>query len=206
MINPLRGIAIVLLTIVMPLSFLFSCFREKKELVEVVFNPQTSYTMIEANIESFISDSGITRYKIKTDTMLRFDKASEPYWFFPSGIYLEQFDTLFNIEASAKSDTAYYFQRRKLWELDGNVDISNLDGIRFQTEQFFWSEQDVELPFYTDSFVLVTKPDIIQKGFGFRANKDLSYYEFNNASGEYAVEMRQHAADADSIPLTIEEN
>ena len=170
-------------------------------MVEVVFNPQTSYTTKKTNIKSFVSDSGITRYKIITATLLMFDKSSEPYWYFPDGAYLEKFDTLFNIEASVKADTAYYYQRRKLWELKGDVDISNLEGVRFQTEHFFWNEQNVDLPFYTDSFVLVTKPDVIQMGHGFKANKDLSYYEFNNASGEYDVEMRQRTVESDSIPL-----
>ena len=192
---------IVLLTIVIPLSFLFSCFFEKKEMVDIYFDPQTSYTSKQTNVNTLVSDSGITRFKIVTATFLMYDKAAEPYWFFPHGIYVEKFDTLLNVEASIKADTAYYYQRRTLWEVIGNVDISNLEGVRFQTEHFFWNEQEQNLPFYTDSCVVVTKPDVIQKGFGgFKANKDLSYYEFTDASGEYNIEVQQRSAESDSIP------
>ena len=198
-INPLRGMAIVLLTVVMPLTFLFSCFREKQDMIDVDFDPQTSHTLKETNVVSLISDSGITRYKFITATWLIFGKASEPYWFFPDGIYIEKFDTLFNIETSIKADTAYNYERRKLWEAKGNVDITNFEGKRFQTEQLFWNDQDKDFPFYTDSFITIIDGDNISMGYGFRANQDLSFAEIYNASGEYAVETQRSAA-ADSIP------
>ena len=195
--------AIVLLTVVMPLSFLFSCFGEKQEMVEVVFDPQTSYTLKETNVNSLISDSGITRYRFITDTWLIFGKASEPYWFFPDGIYIEKFDTLFNIELSIKADTAYNYQRRKLWEAKGNVDIINHEGKRFQTEQLFWNEQDKDFPFYTDLFITITDGDNISMGYGFKANQDLSLAEIHNASGEYAVEMQRRTDASDTIPPAV---
>ena len=191
--------AIVLLTIAMPLIFLFSCFREKQEMVEVVFEPQTSYTLKETTVNSLVSDSGITRYRMITPVWLVFGKASEPYWFFPEGIYIEKFDTLLNIEASIKADTAYYYQRRKLWEAIRNVDITNLEGKRIQTEQLFWNQQDEHFPFYSDLFIRITDGENISTGIGFRANPDMSYIEINEASAEYAFEMQQRATASDSI-------
>jgi len=180
----------VLLTIALPLSFLFSCFREKNEMIDVFFDPQTYSTIIKTNVETYISDSGITRYKIIAATWLIFGKASEPYWHFPDGVFLEKFDSLFNVEASVQADVAYYYQRRKLWQLDGNVDITNREGLRFQTEQFFWSEQEQEFPFFSDSLVTITEqPDIRQKSIGFRGNRDLTYYEFPQPSGDFEVEL-----------------
>ena len=194
-----KGMAIVLLTVVMPLSFLFSCFREKKELIDVVFDPQTSYTLKETNVNSLVSDSGITRYRMVTPTWLVFGKATEPYWFFPNGIYIEKFDTLLNIEASIQADTAYYYQRRKLWEAKRNVDITNLEGRRVQTEQLFWNQQEEHFPFYSDLFIRITDGENISTGIGFRANPDMSYIEISKASAEYAIEMQQRATVPDSI-------
>ena len=40
------------------------------------------------------------------------------YWAFEKGVYLEQFDSIFNIEASIKADTAYYYDKQKALETD----------------------------------------------------------------------------------------
>ncbi|MDR0572923.1 MAG: LPS export ABC transporter periplasmic protein LptC [Tannerella sp.] len=190
--------AILLLATAMPLFFFVSCIREKKDVVEIVFDPQTSYTLKETNVESLISDSGVTRYKIITATWLMFGKASEPYWYFPDGAYLEKFDTTFNIEASIKADTAYFYERRKLWELNGHVDISNLKGERFQTSQLFWDQNKETI--YSDSFIRISKGESINTGIGFRSNQDMSIYEIYNSSADIPVDMQRRAIVGDSIP------
>lgn len=198
-VNPLKGMAIVLMAIAMPFYIFASCSGEKKEMVDITFDPQISCTLKETNVKTFISDSGVTRYKIIADTWLIFGKASEPYWYFPDGIYLEKFDTTFNLEASIKADTAHYFQRRSLWQLDGNVDISNMDGVRFETSQLFW-DQNKEL-IYSDSFIKITKGEDINTGIGFRSNQNMSEYTIFNSTADFSVEMQRRAGNAgDSIP------
>ena len=196
-IKPLRGVAIVLLAIVMPLSFLVSCGREKKDLIEVIFDNETSYTIKETNVETLISDSGITRTRATAETWLMFGKASEPYWHFPDGAYLERFDTMFNVEASVKADTAYFYERRKLWELNGNVDISNLKGERFRTQQMFIDDNKGII--YSDSFIHITREDGENSGIGFISNKDMSDYKIFKAKASIPVNMEQRNS-SDSIP------
>lgn len=53
---------------------------------------------------------------------------------------MEQFDSIFNVEASIKADTAYYYDKERLWKLIGNVDIQNRKGERFNTELLYWNE------------------------------------------------------------------
>jgi LPS export ABC transporter protein LptC len=191
-INPLKGIAIALIAVVMPFYFLASCGGEKKEMVEIVFDPQTSYTLKETNVETFIlSDSSVIR--VTTATWLMFGKASEPYWYFPDGVYLEKFDTAFHIETSIKADTAHYFQRRNLWQLDGNVDVSNMDGVRFETSQLF-CDQNKEI-FYSDSFIKITKGEDINTGIGFQSNRDMSVYKIFTSTADFSVDMRRRTND-----------
>ncbi len=190
--------AILLVVIAMPLSFLASCMREKKEMIEVDFDPQTSYTLKETNVNMLISDSGVTKYKAKAATWLMFGKASEPYWYFPDGVYLEKFDTMLNVEASIKADTAYYYERRKLWELNGHVDISNLKGERFQTSQLFWDNNKETI--YSDSFIRISKGETVNTGIGFRSNQDMSIYEIYNSSADIPIDMQRRAIASDSIP------
>lgn len=189
--------AIVLTAMIMPFYFFASCGGEKKELVEVTFDPETSYTLKEKNVNTLVSDSGITRYKVITDTWLIFGKASEPYWYFPDGVYLEKFDTVFNVEASIRADTARYFQRRGLWQADGNVDISNTEGVRLETSQLFWDEK--KETFYSDSFVRITKGEDVNTGIGFLSNKDMTEYTIYKSTANFAVEMQRNRQGTDSI-------
>ena len=191
--------AIVLLTMAMPLSFLSSCKKDIKDTVEYVFNPETSSTLKKTNVEMFISDSGVTRNKATANTWLIFDKASNPYWFFPDGIYIEQFDSVFNKEVCIKADTAYNYVRRELWELKGNVDMLNLkEDIHIETSQIFFDQQK-EI-FYSDVFIRITKGESVNTGTGFHSNKDLSYYELRNAGAVIPVETKRRVVEADSIP------
>ena len=50
---------------------------------------------------------------------------------------MEKFDTLFNIEASLKADTAYNYEKKGLWKLIGNVRVENLEGKKFETSLLF---------------------------------------------------------------------
>ena len=77
-------------------------------------------------VTTLISDSGVTRYRVNTEEWLIFDKKKPSYWAFEKGIYLEQFDSLFHVDASIKADTAYYYDRDRLWNLIGNVSIKSL--------------------------------------------------------------------------------
>jgi LPS export ABC transporter protein LptC len=126
-----------------------------------------------------------------------FDKAAEPYWYFPDGVYLEKFDTTFNIEASIQADTAHYFRRHSLWQLDGNVDVSNTEGVRLETPQLFWDENKEII--YSDSFVKITKGEDINTGIGFLSNKDLSEYKIFNSTANFVVETQRNRQDTVSI-------
>jgi len=190
--------AIVILTMAMPLSFLPSCNSDKKDMIEVIFDPQTSYTRKQTNVETYISDSGVTKIKIITSTWLVFGRASEPYWYFPDGLYLEKFDTAFNIEASIKADTAYFFERRQVWEAIGNVDIMNQEGVRFETSQVFWDQQKKII--YSDSFMRMTKQDLVNTGIGFHSNQELTEYYLKDASLEMTVETQRRTHKTDTLP------
>jgi len=186
--------AIVTLTIAMPLLLFMSCMKKDTDMVEVVFDPQTSYTLKRTNIETLVSDSGITKCKVETATWLLFGKASEPYWFFPDGIYLEKYDTVFNVEASIIADSAYHYERRKIWELYGNVDITTMDGVRIQAPKFFWDQN--KGIFHSDEFISITNKDgTINTAVGFISNEDMSERTLYNSTAEFLADLHNHSGD-----------
>lgn len=185
--------------VVMLLLFTFSCSKDNKEVVEVAFDPETTYTMKTTDVSSLISDSGITRYRMNSDLWLWYGKAAEPYWYFPEGIYVERFDTLFNVEASGRADTAYYWIKKKLWKAVGNVEVENLEGERFETELLYWDEAQGRI--YSDAFMRIERVDRIITGIGFESNQSMTNYRIYHPQGTFPV----NTAEPDSTQQQNEE-
>lgn len=184
----------------MLLLFTASCGKEKTETVVVAFDPERTYTMKATDVSTLISDSGITRYRLKAKEWLVFGKAAEPHWYFPEGFYLEKFDTLFHAEASVKADTAYYYDKKGLWELIGNVEVESLQGERFETSQLFWNQKDERI--YSDKYIRIEQADKIITGIGFESNQNMTQYKIFNSQGIFPVSETAPAdtARTDTVP------
>lgn len=172
--------------VVMLLLFTVACSKEVKEVVDATYDPEKSYTMKATQVNTLISDSGITRYRIETAEWIVFGKAKEPYWYFPEGIYVEKFDTLFHSEASIKADTAYYFDKKGLWHLIGNVEVESLQGEQFDTSELFWDQKKEKV--YSDKYIRIQQKEQIITGVGFESNQNMTRYKIFNSQGEFPVE------------------
>lgn len=190
------SITIVLGTIVMLLLFP-SCDGNKKVLGAAITERDSLPIMATYGVTSLISDSGVTRYRLNTDEWLVYDKKKPSYWAFEKGVYLEQFDSLLNIAASVKADTAYYYDREKLWKLVGNVDIKNLKGERFNTELLYWNQATQKI--YSDKFIRIEQPDKIITGHGFDSNQQMTIYEIDNVEGIIYVDEAADSTKTDSV-------
>lgn len=168
--------------------FLFfpSCGGNKKELAAAIDEKDSLPDMHSTGITSYVSDSGLIRYKIVTDEWLIFSKKNPPYWAFEKGLYLEKFDTLFRVDASIKADTAYYHEKKEIWELRGNVHIQNQIGDKFDTELLFWDQAKEKI--YSDKFIRIEQADKILTGYGFESNQQMTEYEISRPEGIFTIE------------------
>ncbi|MCM1519592.1 MAG: LPS export ABC transporter periplasmic protein LptC [Lachnoclostridium sp.] len=156
-------------------------------------DPETTPTMQTRNVETLISDSGITRFRITAPVWFVYDEAAEPTWKFPESLLLERFDDKMNVEATVSSDSATYLKNRQIWRLDGNVVIRNTAGERFLTEQLFWDQRLHKV--YSDSFIHIERTDKTLEGYGFTSNEQLTRYTINRVSGIFPASQfspRQH--------------
>ncbi len=190
------SITIVLGAIVMLLSFA-SCGGRKKMMGAAITNRDSLPIMATYKVTTLISDSGITRYRLNTDEWLMYDKKTPSYWAFEKGVYLEQFDSLLNVDASIKADTAYYYDREKLWKLIGHVDIKNLKGERFNTELLYWNQATQKV--YSDRFIRIEQPDRIITGHGFDSNQQMTTYVIHNMEGIFYVDQAADSTKTDSV-------
>ena len=193
-----KNITAALFAAVMFILLSTSCGKENKEVVDVSFDPEKSYTMKALDISMLISDSGITRYRLNTKKWLVFEKAAEPHWYFPDGVYVEKFDTLFRAEASIKADTAYYYDKKGLWKLIGNVKVSSLAGERFETSLLFWDQRTEKV--YSDKFIRIEQAERVITGIGFESNQSMTLYKIFNPQGVFPVsESRADSLEQDTV-------
>ena len=175
------------------------CSKSGKNLAAAVEERDSLSSMTSLGVTTLISDSGITRYKIITEEWSIFDKKDPPYWAFEKGVYLEKFDTLLHIDASIKADTAYYYDRKKLWELKGNVQIRSQRGDKFETPQMFWDEKNKTV--YSDKYIKIEQEDKTLTGYGFESNQELTEYVIKNTTGIFIIEDTQANTPQTSEPL-----
>lgn len=172
---------------VVVLIFQLSCQDSTREIVPSFENPDSIAIMSTYGVSTIISDSGHICYRINADEWLVYSKRKPPYWAFEKGLHLEKFDTLMNVEATIKCDTAFYFNEMKLWKLIGNVNMKNPNDQRFYTDLLYW-DQNEEL-IYSDAYIRVEQEDQITEGVGFSSNQDLSVWQIRNTKGIYTVEQ-----------------
>lgn len=190
------SITIAFGAIVMLLLF-SSCDGQKKALGKAITERDSLPVMDTRGVVTLISDSGVTRYRINTEEWLMFDKKTPTYWAFEKGIYLEQFDSLFHVDASIQADTAYYYDRERLWKLIGHVDIKNLKGERFNTELLYWNEATQKV--YSDKFIRIEQPDKIITGYGFDSNQQMTIYTIHDMGGIFYVDEKADSLKKDSV-------
>lgn len=159
---------------VVMLLFILSCKDKNENLVAFAYDPEVVPTMITDSVTTLISDSGITRYKLVADVWKVFDKAGEPYWLFPEGIYLERFTLDFNIEATVIADTAWYYTQKDLWKLKKNVHVENMEGDVFESEELFWDQKNKRV--YSDQVIEIKRGVTEMKGYGFESNEAMTDY------------------------------
>lgn len=180
------------------LTFFFSaCSRKKGEMAAPIVERDSLPVLNTRGVETHISDSGITRYCIITEEWLVYDRKQPSYWAFEKGVYLERFDSTFHVEATIKADTAYFYDKQKLWKLMGDVDIKNQKGERFNTELLYWDQNKQKV--YSDRFIRIEQPDRIITGRGFESNQEMTVYVIHKPEGIFYVEDEAMASPADTL-------
>lgn len=179
--------------LVLLLVSLGGCGRKRSSLGHLDID-SIGYTSVTTDIVTFISDSGVTKYKMVTDLWITRDEPEE-LWVFPEGLYLEQFDTLFQKQASIVADTAYYHVSQKLWELKDNIHILNHEGTQFFGNHLYWDEEQ-ELVYSHDSIRIIRGPgEELRSRYGFRGNQYMTKYELYDSAGH--MDVREEGQDAD---------
>ena len=161
--------------------FTVTCSNGKKGIATVDVDAKILPWVHSEDVSSLISDSGVTRYRVEAKIWDIYSNDAGAYWHFPRGFYVEKFDSVFNVQGFVRSDTAYFYEKSKLWRLVGNVHIQNLEGWKFDTSELFWNQTEPAnslKSIYTDSVVRIDKNngEKIVVSRGMKSNQSMTHY------------------------------
>ncbi|WP_417145647.1 LPS export ABC transporter periplasmic protein LptC [Porphyromonas sp.] len=168
-----------------------SCQRkDPPPLSDVGLDPETAYSMYTRDVRALVADSGITQYRLITPEWYVYnnnDKVGrEAHWYFPHGLYTEQFDERDSTTVFVEADSAFYWTDRKLWELHGEVNVRNRAGSRFYSHLLYWDQEEKRI--YTPDSVWIDTPERKIKGCNFESDEQFTRYTFHGSSGQMLVE------------------
>ncbi len=180
---------IAAMAIVVLFILLLSCSGEKKNTGSTIEEPDSIPYLSTYGVSTIISDSGRISYKIEAEEWHIYEKRRPKYWAFEKGAYLEKYDDSLNIEATIKSDTAYFYSEKKLWKLIGNINIKNQKNEKFFTDLLYWDQEEGNI--YSDKYIRIEQEDQVTTGIGFRSNQSLTNWEILSTEGIYTIEDRE---------------
>ena len=190
------SITVVVLAMVMLVLF-SACSGGNKEVGEAITERDSLPVMDTRGVTTLISDSGVIRYRINAEEWQVYVRKSPSYFAFKKGVYVEKFDSLFQLEASIEADTAYYYDKTKLWKLLSNVHIQNLKGEKFDTDLLYWDQNKKRV--YSDRQVRIEQPDQIIYAVGFESNEQMTRYKFYKTNGIFYIDEESAAVPSDSL-------
>lgn len=176
---------LILLSVVILL--VSSCNDNGKIDVLSGITPGRMPTMKTVGVNTIISDSGITKYRIKSPVWYVYDEIDTPKWKFPKGLYLEQFDAKMKVIGSVACDSAVYFKMQGIWRLDGHVEMHNNQKDLFMTQQLYWDQQQHKI--YSDSFIHIERSDRVLEGHCFESNENLTTYRILKPTGIFPADL-----------------
>ena len=142
--------------------------------------------MTTYGVNTLISDSGVIKYKIVTERWDVNTIKNPTRWTFEKGVFFEQFDQQFHVEAYVQADTAWYYDQKKLWHLRGRVRIRNVNGLLYESQELWWDGLRHEL--YSNVFSKVTTPERTLQGTYFLSDERMTHYTVSNSKGSFTTD------------------
>ena len=165
------------------LIFTNSCEETVEHTAPAINDRDSVSVMTSYGVNTLISDSGVMKYRIVSEVWDVNSIKNPTRWTFNKGIFIEQFDEKFHVEAHIQSDTAYYYDQKKIWELRGRVRVKTKDGLRFSSEELFWDQNRHEL--YSHRFSRVITPEREMQGTYFLSDERMNHYTVSNSKGSF---------------------
>lgn len=176
------------------------CKDDSTSVVKHPTNPEEVPTMMTTDVQTVISDSGHTRYRINAKVWNMYEEAQHPHWTFPQGVTCEELDNNYQTTSTLKCDSAYFDKEYNLWTLTGNVRITNPSGDVVLTDELMWDQHQHKL--YSEAFIHIEKQGRIIEGYGYESNEKLTTYTLRQVEAIFPIDERRmpHPGSGNAAP------
>ena len=165
--------------------FIYGCENDKKVIDEWTRNVILNEEAI--NIETYFSQKGVMKAKLKAPLMIRVPKVDSPYVEFPKNLHVDFYNDSIVIESWLDSKYGKYFENQNKVYLKDSVVVITAKGDTLKAHDLWW-DQTAKL-FYTDKYAEYHGKDKqIYGGKGFEATQDLKRRTFKYPTGTIKVE------------------
>jgi len=173
------------LLIIVFIVFISGCENDKGVIDEWTRNVVLNEEAI--NIETYFSQKGVMKAKLKAPLMIRVPKADSPYVEFPKNLHVDFYNDSIVIESWLDSKYGKYFENQNKVYLKDSVVVITDKGDTLKAHDLWW-DQNAKL-FYTDKYAEYHGKDKqIFGGKGFEATQDLKRRTFKYPTGTIKVE------------------
>ena len=194
----------ILYILVLPLSLFLSCSKTSEHIAPAIHDRDSVSMMVSYGVNTLVSDSGVIKYRIVSECW-DVNTVKEPSrWTFLKGIFVEQFDKKFNVQLYVQADTAWYYDKKKLWELRGRVSVRNVEGLIFRSEELFWDGILHEL--YSHKPSIVITPERVLSGTYFRSDERMTRYTISNSVGSFVQNTAENDTTTNTQNVTTQDS
>ena len=177
------------------LSFV-ACNQPHEHTADAIDPADSVAMMTSYGVNTLISDSGVIKYRIVTERWDVNNTRQPSRWEFMKGVFFEQFDEQFHVQAYIQADTAWYYDQKRLWKLRGRVNVRNIDGLIYTSEELYWD--GIRHEFYSYVFSRLVTPERTLEGTYFRSDEQMNHYEVSNSKGSFLASDFEDAEPADT--------
>ncbi|MCR5313891.1 MAG: LPS export ABC transporter periplasmic protein LptC [Bacteroidaceae bacterium] len=177
---------IIIAAVISTAAILLSCSNNDDKNHPDIGIRDSLPVLMSVGVSSTVSDSGIISYKIISEDWYYYDKKDPTYHAFEKGLFLEKFDKSLHVVAFISCDTAYHFDRKKLWELRGRVLVKNLKGETFKTSLLYWDMGSHRI--YSDQYMEIDGENQQLSGYNFSSNEMMTDYIIHSSKGAFPLE------------------
>lgn len=161
---------------------------QKSTSVEIAQHIHTYYYGPNGNLKGILTAPVLYRYMLDT-----------PYMELNQGLKVQFYNDSLQQQSVLTAKNGRYFENSNNIVVSDSVVVTTRDGKILETDELFWDPQKQQ--FYTQKPVKLTTPSQVIFGkHGLVAPPDISWYQFNSASGNIKVDSTfdSHSTITDS--------
>lgn len=182
-----KNLSIVILLLGATMLILSCSSKVASDLPTDLISVKKPPTIEATDFQTYMTDSGVVRYFLKTPRLVKYEQEKEPYTEFPEGFHLQKFDENKKIVSELSANYGKNFETEQKWLATGNVVMVNNKGDTLRSEELIYLIKEEKI--YTDKFVSIKKgDDIINGSGGFESDTQMTKWTFKKTKGQIYVE------------------